>query len=352
MKYLRKLIAFIFILPVVFIMVGCTGPQSTAPANPGQVEETLPDNSSESSSDNSSEVDNDEAVNDENGDDDNQPEITEPSDEAADDQKPAEPSQPEEPGTPSQPTEPDSSQDDNDAETDPEDETDNENNDNPEQPAEPEAPTEPEAPEELPSQPEIENPSEPEVPSAPEETPSEPEPEIPSESEEPTDPDTPAEPETPEELPVQPNPDTPTEPETPEENAFYTVDFELLSYSMDPNVVKKYETPMTVMTFYPDIQIESNDGLLFFVDEFSYGGGQYAIHFKNDFEKEICTTEENGTQILEFDVHYQSYTPCAIMINGSLVAKLQPTTFGFETASFKIEISSDSTFTLDLTAIM
>lgn len=334
MKYLRKLIAFIFILPVVFIMVGCTGPQSTAPANPGQVEETLPDNSSESSSDNSSEVDNDEAVNDENGDDDNQPEITEPSDEAADDQKPAEPSQPEEPGTPSQPTEPDSSQDDNDAETDPEDETDNENNDNPEQPAEPEAPTEPEAPEELPSQPEIETPSEPEVPSAPEETPSEPEPEIPSESEEPTDPDTPA------------------EPEAPEENAFYTVDFELLSYSMDPRVVTKYETPMTVMTFYPDIQIESNDGLLFFVDEFSYGGGQYAIHFKNDFEKEICTTEENGTQILEFDVHYQSYTPCAIMINGSLVAKLQPTTFGFEKASFKIEISSDSTFTLDLTAMM
>lgn len=334
MKYLRKLIAFIFILPVVFIMVGCTGPQSTAPANPGQVEETLPDNSSESSSDNSSEVDNDEAVNDENGDDDNQPEITEPSDEAADDQKPAEPSQPEEPGTPSRPTEPDSSQDDNDAETDPEDETDNENNDNPEQPAEPEAPTEPEAPEELPSQPEIENPSEPEVPNTPEETPSEPEPEIPSESEEPTDPDTPA------------------EPEAPEENAFYTVDFELLSYSMDPNVVKKYETPMTVMTFYPDIQIESNDGLLFFVDEFSYGGGQYAIHFKNDFEKEICTTEENGTQILEFDVHYQSYTPCAIMINGSLVAKLQPTTFGFEKASFKIEISSDSTFTLDLTAMM
>lgn len=333
MKYLRKLIAFIFILPVVFIMVGCTGPQSTAPANPGQVEETLPDNSSESSSDNSSEVDNDEAVNDENGDDDNQPEITEPSDEAADDQKPAEPSQPEEPGTPSQPTEPDSSQDDNDAETDPEDETDNENNDNPEQPAEPEAPTEPETPEELPSQPEIENPSEPEVPNTPEETPSEPEPEIPSEPEVPTDPDTPA------------------EPETPEENAFYTVDFELLSYSMDPNVVKKYETPMTVMTFYPDIQIESNDGVLFFVDEFSYGG-QYAIHFKNDFEKEICTTEENGTQILEFDVHYQSYTPCAIMINGSLVAKLQPTTFGFEKASFKIEISSDSTFTLDLTAMM
>ena len=334
MKYLRKLIAFIFILPVVFIMVGCTGPQSTAPANPGQVEETLPDNSSESSSDNSSEVDNDEAVNDENGDDDNQPEITEPSDEAADDQKPAEPSQPEEPGTPSQPTEPDSSQDDNDAETDPEDETDNENNDNPEQPAEPEAPTEPEAPEELPSQPEIENPSEPEVPNTPEETPSEPEPEIPSESEEPTDPDTPA------------------EPETPEENAFYTVDFELLSYSMDPRVVKKYETPMSVMTFYPDIQIESNDGILFLVDEFSYGGGQYAIHFKNDFEKEICTTEENGTQILEFDVHYQSYTPCAIMINGSLVAKLQPTTFGFEKVSFKIEISSDSTFTLDLTAMM
>lgn len=334
MKYLRKLIAFIFILPVVFIMVGCTGPQSTAPANPGRVEETLPDNSSESSSDNSSEVDNDEAVNDENGDDDNQPENTEPSDENADDQKPAEPSQPEEPGTPSRPTEPDSSQDDNDAETDPEDETDNENNDKPEQPAEPEAPTEPEAPEELPSQPEIENPSEPEVPNTPEETPSEPEPEIPSESEEPTDPDTPA------------------EPETPEENAFYTVDFELLSYSMDPNVVKKYETPMTVMTFYPDIQIESNDGLLFFVDEFSYGGGQYAIHFKNDFEKEICTTEENGTQILEFDVHYQSYTPCAIMINGSLVAKLQPTTFGFEKASFKIEISSDSTFTLDLTAMM
>ena len=172
------------------------------------------------------------------------------------------------------------------------------------------------------------------MPNTPEETPSEPEPEIPSESEEPTD------------------PDTPTEPETPEENAFYTVDFELLSYSMDPNVVKKYETPMTVMTFYPDIQIESNDGLLFFVDEFSYGGGQYAIHFKNDFEKEICTTEENGTQILEFDVHYQSYTPCAIMINGSLVAKLQPTTFGFEKASFKIEISSDSTFTLDLTAMM
>lgn len=282
MKYLRKLIAFIFILPVVFIMVGCTGPQSTAPANPGQVEETLPDNSSESSSDNSSEVDNDEAVNDENGDDDNQPEITEPSDEAADDQKPAEPSQPEEPDTPSQPTEPDSSQDDNDAETDTEDETDNENNENPEPPVEPEAPT---------------------------------------------------------------------EPETPEENAFYTVDFELLSYSMDPNVVKKYETPMTVMTFYPDIQIESNDGVLFFVDELMYSG-QYAIHFKNDFEKEICTTEENGTQILEFDVHYQSYTPCAIMINGSLVAKLQPTTFGFETASFKIEISSDSTFTLDLTAIM
>ena len=264
MKYLRKLIALVFILPVVFIMVGCTGPQSTAPANPGQVEETLPDNSSESSSDNSSEVDNDEAVNDENDDDDNQPENTEPSDENADDQKPAEPSQPEEPVEPSEP----------------------------ETPVEPEDPKNPEEPVE------------------------------------------------------------PVEPEEPvDENKAFKINFEITAFDSTMIMTEKIETPMSISSRYPDIKIESNDGILFFVDDM-FNGSQYAIHFKNDFEKEIYTTEENGIQILEFDVHYQSpFTSSAIMLNGNLVANL-PMVMGFETISLRIEISSDSTFTLDLTAIM
>lgn len=322
MKYLRKLIALVFILPVVFIMVGCAGPQSTAPANPGQVEETLPDNSSESSSDNSSEVGNDEAVNDENDDDDNQPENTEPSDENADDQKPAEPSQPEEPGTPSQPIEPDSSQDDNVDEDRLEGESDKTDTDNPESPAEPETPVEPEEP------------AKPETPVEPEEP------------VEPSEPEIPVEPEEPE------KPESPVEPEEPiDENKAFKINFEITAFDSTMVMTEKIETPMSISSRYPDIKIESNDGILFFVDDM-FNGSQYAIHFKNDFEKEIYTTEENGIQILEFDVHYQSpFTSSAIMLNGNLVANL-PMVMGFETISLRIEISSDSTFTLDLTAIM
>lgn len=213
MKYLKNLFVLIFILPIVFVMVGCTGANGNSTTSPDQIEETLPD---------------DPAPNDDNPD---EPSISEP------------------------------------------------------------------------------------------ETP-------------------PAEPE------------TPVEPEEPiDENKAFKINFEITALDSTMVMTEKIETPMSISSRYPDIKIESNDGILFFVDDM-FNGSQYAIHFKNDFEKEIYTTEENGIQILEFDVHYQSpFTSSAIMLNGNLVANL-PMVMGFETISLRIEISSDSTFTLDLTAIM
>lgn len=252
MKYLKNLFVLIFILPIVFVMVGCTGANGNSTTSPDQIEETLPD---------------DPAPNDDNPD---EPSISEP------ETPPAEPETPVEP----------------------------------EEPAKPETPVEPEEPVE---------PSEPEIP---------------------------VEPEEPE------KPESPVEPEEPiDENKAFKINFEITAFDSTMVMTEKIETPMSISSRYPDIKIESNDGILFFVDDM-FNGSQYAIHFKNDFEKEIYTTEENGIQILEFDVHYQSpFTSSAIMLNGNLVANL-PMVMGFETISLRIEISSDSTFTLDLTAIM
>ena len=221
---------------------------------------------------------------------------------------------------------------------------------------EPEIPVKPEGPEESPTQPDSS-----EVPDG-----DTPEPEKPSDDENVTQPEEPSEPdnqptvpEVPGEGTTQPgNPDgdmneseIPAEPESPEENQFFIVDFEVKCFDSTMAAIQKFDTPMSTSTMYPDIQIQSNEGVLFFVDDY-LNASQYAIHFKHSHEKEICTTLENGAQVLEFDIYYSiPFCQSTIFVNGNAVASL-PFTVGFEKMTVRVEVFSNSTFTLDLTAIM
>ena len=187
-----------------------------------------------------------------------------------------------------------------------------------------------------------------------------PEPEKPSDDENVTQPEEPSEPEDQPTVPEVPGedltqPEEPTQPEEkptqPEENQFFIVDFEVKCFDSTMAAIQKSDTPMSISAMYPDIQIQSNDGILFFVDDY-LNASQYAIHFKHSHEKEICTTLENGAQVLEFDIYYSiPFCQSTIFVNGNAVASL-PFTVGFEKMTVRVEVFSNSTFTLDLTAIM
>ena len=327
MKKWKKLLFCIFLLPVIFVMSGCTpfGGDSTSPQD--QIEETTQDQIE-------SEGENQESQ---------QP--VNPDHETDENEKPSE----------EKPTQPDSSElPDNDT-PEPENPSNDENVTQPEEPTEPEEkPTVPEVPGEDLTQPEkpSEDTTRPEEPSEPEDQPTVPE--VPGEDltqpEEPNE-DT-IQPENPDEDMTEPEiPAEEEKPTQPEENQFFIVDFEVKCFDSTTAAIQKSDTPMSISAMYPDIQIQSNDGILFFVDDY-FNTSQYAIHFKHSHEKEICTTLENGKQVLEFDIYYSiPFCQSSIFVNGNAVASLPPTE-GFEKMTVRVEVFSNSTFTLDLTAIM
>ena len=321
MKRWKKLLFCIFLLPVIFVMSGCTpfGGDSISPQD--QIEETTQDQI-ESEGENQKPQ---QPVNPDHETDENEKPnegTIQPENPDGDMAKPEIPAEPDIPTEEEKPTKPDSSNKPDGDTPEPEKPSDDENLTQPEKPNEDTTrPEEPSEPEDQPTVPEVpgEDLTQPENPDG-----DMTEPEIPTEEEKPTQ---------------------------PEENQFFVVDFEVKCFDSTPAAIQKSDTPMSISAMYPDIQIQSNDGILFFVDD-DFNASQYAIHFKHSHEKEICTTLENGKQVLEFDIYYSiPFCQSTIFVNGNAIASL-PFTVGFEKMTVRVEVFSNSTFTLDLTAIM
>lgn len=164
--------------------------------------------------------------------------------------------------------------------------------------------------------------------------------ELPTEPEEPAEPETPAEPEEPIE-PEEPT-DEPTEPEITQ----YSINYEVKVGFEE--IIKKdsKDTPMDFTSDHPEFVIESNEGLLQYVYR-NFGLTIYAIHFKHKEGDEIVTVERDGKQYLEFDFYHNSASDTYFSINGKVYIVEQ---IGGMVAkeTFSIEISENSTFSLDL----
>ena len=318
MKKWKKLLFCIFLLPVIFVMSGCTPFGGDSTLTTEQTQESTTDQT-ESEGENQKPQ---QPVNPDHETDENE----KPNEDTIQPEKPnGDMAEPENPAEEEKPAQPDSSNKPDNETPEPENPSDDENVTQPEEPTEPEEkPTVPEVPGEDLTQPDkpSEDATQPENPDG-----------------DMAKPEIPAEPESPEEKPTK-----------PEENQFFIVDFEVKCFDSTTAAIQKSDTPMSISAMYPDIQIQSNDGILFFVeDDFN---SQYAIHFKHSHEKEICTTLENGKQVLEFDIYYSiPFCQSTIFVNGNAIASL-PFTVGFEKMTVRVEVFSNSTFTLDLTAIM
>ena len=150
----------------------------------------------------------------------------------------------------------------------------------------------------------------------------------------PTEPETPAEPEEPT--------DEPTEPDITQ----YSITFEIVTAFEDFITKECFDCPMELTKLHPEFEIESNEGIVQYISK-DFGMTQYAIHFKNKDGKAIVTTEKDGKQYLEFDFYHTAMNDVYFSINGEeyrvensggMVAK----------ETFRIEISENSTFSLDL----
>lgn len=160
------------------------------------------------------------------------------------------------------------------------------------------------------------------------------EPETPAEPEEPTEPETPAEPEEPT--------DEPTEPEITQ----YSINYEVKVGFEEIIIEDSMDTPMDFTSDHPEFVIESNEGLLQYVYR-NFGLTIYAIHFKHKEGDKIVTVERDGKQYLEFDFYHNSASDTYFSINGKVYIVEQ---IGGMVAkeTFSIEISENSTFSLDL----
>ena len=158
----------------------------------------------------------------------------------------------------------------------------------------------------------------------------------------PTEPETPAEPETPTE------PETPAEPEesTEPEITQYTITFEIVTAFEDFITKECFDCPMELTKLHPEFEIESNEGLVQYISK-DFGMTQYAIHFKNKDGKAIVTTEKDGKQYLEFDFYHTAMNDVYFSINGEEYRVENSGGMVFK-KTFSIEISENSTFSLDL----
>ena len=166
------------------------------------------------------------------------------------------------------------------------------------------------------------------------------EPETPAEPEEPTEPETPAEPETPTET-EEPT-DEPTEPEITQ----YSINYEVKVGFEEIIIEDSMDTPMDFTSDHPEFVIESNEGLLQYVYR-NFGLTIYAIHFKHKEGDKIVTVERDGKQYLEFDFYHNSSSDTYFSINGKVYIVEQIGGMVLK-KTFSIEISENSTFSLDL----
>ena len=149
-----------------------------------------------------------------------------------------------------------------------------------------------------------------------------------------------------EELPTEP--ETPAEPEEPTEPEItqYSITFEIVTAFEDFITKECFDCPMELTKLHLEFEIESNEGLVQYISK-DFGMTQYAVHFKNKDGKAIVTTEKDGKQYLEFDFYHNSSSDTYFSINGKVYIVEQ---IGGMVAkeTFSIEISENSTFSLDL----
>ena len=168
--------------------------------------------------------------------------------------------------------------------------------------------------------------------------------ELPTEPETPAEPEESTEPEEPTDEPTEPEEPTnePTEPEITQ----YTINYEVKVGFEEIIIEDSMDTPMDFTSDHPEFVIESNEGLLQYVYR-NFGLTIYAIHFKHKEGDEIVTVERDGKQYLEFDFYHNSASDTYFSINGKVYIVEQ---IGGMVAkeTFSIEISENSTFSLDL----
>ena len=149
-----------------------------------------------------------------------------------------------------------------------------------------------------------------------------------------------------EELPTEP--ETPAEPEEPTEPEItqYSITFEIVTAFEDFITKACFDCPMELTKLHPEFEIESNEGMVQYISK-DFGMTQYAVHFKNKDGKAIVTTEKDGKQYLEFDFYHTAMNDVYFSINGEEYRVENSGGMVFK-KTFSIEISENSTFSLDL----
>ena len=170
--------------------------------------------------------------------------------------------------------------------------------------------------------------------------------ELPTEPEEPSEPETPAEPEEPTEPETPTEPEEPTDEPTEPEITQYSITFEIVTAFEDFITKECFDCPMELTKLHPEFEIESNEGMVQYISK-DFGMTQYAIHFKNKDGKAIVTTEKDGKQYLEFDFYHTAMNDVYFSINGEEYRVENSGGIVFK-QTFSIEISENSTFSLDL----
>ena len=111
-----------------------------------------------------------------------------------------------------------------------------------------------------------------------------------------------------------------------------------------PIIVEKFNNPSNIISLFPEATFSCNSGEVYYVENIL---DKYAIHFLNQKNGEICTTEIEGKQYLELELCYSSWNDFEIIIN-DYAQTIERNDGGISNISFKFEIKQDSSFTLNL----
>ncbi len=138
----------------------------------------------------------------------------------------------------------------------------------------------------------------------------------------------------------------PSDEETDPATESYKISFEIENCGI-PVIVEKFDNPSNVVSLFPEAIFSSNIGEVYYIENIL---DKYAIHFLNQKDGEICTTEIDGKQYLEFELYYSNWSDFEIIIN-DYAQTIERNDGGISNISFKFEIKQNSSFTLNLFVI-
>ena len=151
--------------------------------------------------------------------------------------------------------------------------------------------------------------------------------------------------------------ETPSEPEE-KPSSIYNISFEMMSLEELP-IQEIFNNPQEVSNVFPEITLDSNNGILYYAETFSMD--RFAIHFKNKDGLNITTVEENGEMHLKFDIFVQTFCLPSLSINinnETITTDLTTMDHIYNMASciykitYDLKITEDTKITLDLTNLM